>query len=537
MACQSPSLCRSKNSRGAAFASLVPTLSFRASGRGEGPLTAAVGLFVMQSFKCFQRPLAVKQSKELRNEKGFVLVYLAGMMFVLLALAGLTIDLGRGYVVHAHLAKSVDGSALAAARVIGSGQAAARAEANKIFNTNFPNGYLGVTTVQNPPTLDFQTTADGSNLINVSSNAVLPTTFMKILGWQQITVTSSGQATRRLVDMSFVIDKSGSIGSDWPAVQSAATQFVSLFDPSQDRIAMIMYSSNTVVFDPISISRGFNQSSINSHIAAGTSAGYTVTSEGLYRGWDELRRVPSASQSGLRVIVLFTDGSPNSWSGTFSVTPGTAATQGVVNTLDFPEMGGTSSTSDGVNDPNMTALTETLGTPGSPGQVSAWSGNRSSPRNTNIDLVWPGPTTPRITGLPTQSYHPTPSSAGIPTQFNLVDASLVGGNRPVGTTPTVRNVNNAARNLVEIIANAVRTDNSGAYPIRIYTLGMGALLTVPAGASLERGDDLLKRIANDATSPDFRSGQPEGKYFFAGDATQLNAAFAQIRNQMVRLSQ
>ncbi len=479
----------------------------------------------------------IRRLERLRNDKGFVLFYLAGMMFVLLALAGLTVDLGRGYVVQAHLAKSVDGAALAAARVIGNGQAAARAEADKIFNANFPNGHLGVTSVQNPPTLNFQTTVDGSNIINVSSNAVLPTTFMKILGWQQFTVASSGQATRRLIDMSFVIDRSGSIGSDWPAVQSAASQFVGLFDPSQDRIAMIMYSSNTVVFDPISIGRGFNSSSINSHISSAALGGYTVMSEGLYRGWDELRRVPSGSQSGLRVIVLFTDGFPNSWSGTFGVSPG-YATQGVINTLDFPEMGGTSSTSDGVDDPNITALTVTLGTPGSPGQVSAWSGNRSSTRSTNIDLQWTTGT-PRITGLPTQSYHPSPSSAGIPTQFNLYDGTLVGGNRPVRTSNnnTVRDVNNAARNLVEIIANAARTDNSGAYPIRIYTLGMGPLLTLAGGAAMERGDNILKRVANDAGSPDFRSSQPEGKYFFAGDATQLNAAFQQIRNQIVRLSQ
>ncbi len=60
--------------------------------------------------------------------------------------------------------------------------------------------------------------------------------------------------------------------------------------------------------------------------------------------------------------------------------------------------------------------------------------------------------------------------------------SLVGGDRPAGgTSPTVRNVNNAARNLVEIIANEARNDTSGAYRIRIYTLGLGTLLTLPAG--------------------------------------------------------
>ena len=478
------------------------------------------------------------RSWEFRDPRGFALVYLAGMMFVLLALAGLAIDLGRGYQVRAHLSKAVDGAALAAARVIGNGQAGAQAEANKIFNANFPNGYLGVSSLQNPPTMGFSVASDGSNIIDVSSTAVLPTTFMRIAGFNNMTVRSSGQASRRLVDLSLVIDKSGSIGSDWPRVQSAATQFVSYFDESQDRLALIMYSSNTVVFDPISISRGFSKSSLNSHIAAGTSEGYTVTSEGLYRGWDQLRRVPTASQSALRIIVLFTDGSPNSWSGTFGVSSGYPA-QGVINTLDFPEMGGTSSTSDGVNDPNITALTVTLGTPGNPANQSAWSGGtRSSTRSTNLDLPW-NSGTPRILSLPLQSFHPSPSSAGIPNQFNVYDPTFVGGNRPVrsANNNTVRDTNNAARNLVEIIANAVRTDNSGAYPIRIYTLGMGQLLTIPAGASLERGDALLKRIANDRSSPDFRPSQPEGKYFFAGDASQLNTAFEQIRNQILRLSQ
>jgi hypothetical protein len=107
----------------------------------------------------------------------------------------------------------------------------------------------------------------------------------------------------------------------------------------------------------------------------------------------------------------------------------------------------------------------------------------------------------------------------------------------VGTTAKVRNVNNAARNLVEIIANAVRTDNSGTYPIRIFTLGMGQQLKLPSGSASETGEDILKRVANDPSSPDFRSNQPEGKYYFAGDASKLNAAFQQIRNQILRLSQ
>ena len=37
--------------------------------------------------------------------------------------------------------------------------------------------------------------------------------------------------------------------------------------------------------------------------------------EGMYRGWDELRSVAPGTQSGLRIIVLFTDGASNSVPG------------------------------------------------------------------------------------------------------------------------------------------------------------------------------------------------------------------------------
>ena len=112
----------------------------------------------------------MKKSIAHSKDSGIVLFYLAALLFVLLAFSGLAVDLGRAYVVKAHLSKAVDGAALAAARVIGNGQSVAQTEANKIFNTNFPSGFLGVSSVQNPPNLNFQMAADGSNQITVSSD-------------------------------------------------------------------------------------------------------------------------------------------------------------------------------------------------------------------------------------------------------------------------------------------------------------------------------------------------------------------------------
>ena len=62
--------------------------------------------------------------------------------------------------------------------------------------------------------------------------------------------------------------------------------------------------------------------------------GSTNMVEGLYRGWDELRSVPAGQQSGLRVIVLFTDGASNSVPGNLRRGPGVG--EGAAN-LRLPE--------------------------------------------------------------------------------------------------------------------------------------------------------------------------------------------------------
>lgn len=105
-----------------------------------------------------------------------------------------------------------------------------------------------------------------------------------------------------------------------------------------------------------------------------------------------------------------------------------------------------------------------------------------------------------------------------------------------GRYPTeVWNVNNAARNVLEEIASAARNDN-GDYKIRIYTIGMGYLVQDMLGTMPEMPQDILKRISNDATSPDFQSGELQGQYYFAPTAADVSPAFQGIQNQILRLS-
>jgi hypothetical protein len=99
----------------------------------------------------------------------------------------------------------------------------------------------------------------------------------------------------------------------------------------------------------------------------------------------------------------------------------------------------------------------------------------------------------------------------------------------------VHNINNASRNLVEIIANAARND-VGDYRIRIYTIGMGQLVTLQLGTRMETSESILKRMANDGSSPDFNSAQLEGKYYYAQTAADVGPAFAALQNQILRLT-
>jgi hypothetical protein len=148
------------------------------------------------------------------------------------------------------------------------------------------------------------------------------------------------------------------------------------------------------------------------------------------------------------------------------------------------------------------------------------------------------------------TWHTHHRSPGIPTAFPLqTNALTVNGaaqsavrglrhfDAASGKYPAeIFNINNAARNVLEIIGDAARNDAGGDYKIRIYTIGMSYLIRDLLGTMPEMPEDILKRVANDKTSPDFNANQLEGKYFYAPNAADVGPAFQGIQNQILRLS-
>jgi Flp pilus assembly protein TadG len=482
-----------------------------------------------------------------RNERGVALAYTAVLLAVLLIFTGLAVDSGRAYVVKAQLTKAVDGAALAAARNLNSGSPCQ--EAMNIFRANYPGGYMGTTWVTTPscdPSF-FSLTTDpvtGVNTVRVTAQTIMPTTFMKLAQFQQVTVSATGEATRRMVDLSLVLDVSSSIGSQWGQVRDAARSFIQAFDGAHDRMSLLLFSNGVSVLDQMPAGRGFNKTQVMADVPSTLPGGSTNMVEGLYRAWDELRSVPNGSQSGLRIIVLFTDGCSNSVPGNYDA----ALNQGrALRTWDFPDRADPDGQTH--NDPHIDGLypTNSANSTGSPAvttTVPLWSNTcaMGTPPNCIATVNW----------LPSgaQSWHAYHRSSGIPTQFPFVTPSLTvdgaaqnvarplrnfnaGNNR---YPAEVWNINNAARNLVERIANDARNDVGGDYKIRIYTIGMGNLVRLLLGTRNEKAEDILKRMANDKTSLDFNAAQLEGRYFFAQTAADVSAAFQGIQNQILRLS-
>ncbi|MCM3880162.1 MAG: VWA domain-containing protein [Vicinamibacterales bacterium] len=471
------------------------------------------------------------------GEDGFALVYMAVVTTTLLLFTGLAVDSGRSYLVKAQLSKAVDGAALGAARSLNSGNP--RNEAVRIFKANFPPGFLGTLTDTDPTAAaDFFTStvvpASGTNVVTVTARAKLPTTFMKLGHTDEVMVRSSGEATRRMVDLAMVVDVSSSIGWRWPYVRDAVKTFIGAFDANNDRLALLTFGNGVSVLDQMPGARGFDKPKLIADVPNALPGGSTNMVEGLYRGWDELRSVPPGQQSGLRVLVLFTDGASNSVPGNWDALPGQGR---ALRTWDFPDNGA---------DPDN----QTHANPHIDGLYPTNSATAAASPSYTLTTAWNSTQTiPQAQWMPLTSWHAWHRSPGMPTTFPLQTNALTVNGQPqnlrrglrqinaaTGRYPAqVWNINNAARNLVEIISNDARNDN-GDYKIRVYTIGMGELVQYDLGTIPEKSSEILKRMANDKTSPDYNANQLEGKFYYAQTPDDVAPAFAALQNQIIRLT-
>jgi hypothetical protein len=316
----------------------------------------------------------------------------------------------------------------------------------------------------------------------------------------------------------------------FPTLKNAAiNSFISRFvdGPGGDRVGLVSFASGAVIDVPINknATRGFNRTQIVNAINSLTAVGATATAEGMAKGFAELQAIPVDVRSSLRVILLFSDGAPNMvngqfWRGTASAANRLLPSSGTINL--YSETGSGSITSPG----------RCLSSDGACRTMP--SNLRNGPETFySNDYASSSPNNPRI------SHLPLTGSGGVPL------ASF--DNRRTLTTATGAtgfpyannrcNVNKAARNMVERIANDARNND-----IRVYTIGLGnALNTLEVSfcsytVSNESGASILRRVANAADSDALNVNQPRGLYCYAADASELNRCFSSIASEILRLT-
>lgn len=183
-----------------------------------------------------------------RDRRGSVSLYVATAIVPLVGIVGVSIDAARGYLVKSRLSSAVDAAALAGGRIYGS--AYRDTDIQKYFDSNFPAGYMNA--VIDPLAI---ATNDVSRTLVVSTQATIPTTFMRLLGFTTMSASAQAEATleSKSVEVSLVLDVTTSMtGTKLTDLKAAANELVDIVvqdqqTPFYSKISIIPYSMSVNV--------------------------------------------------------------------------------------------------------------------------------------------------------------------------------------------------------------------------------------------------------------------------------------------------
>lgn len=483
-----------------------------------------------------------------RREKGIAVAMTAAMLTFVIPAAGLAVDASMLYGIRARLSMAADAAAVAAARSLSNGETLAAQEASAIdtaqrfFNANFPDGYLysknrtiGVAVAE---------TALRTRTVTVEVSADAPSYFLRYLGRDMTKLRALGRASRRDVNLTLVLDRSGSLTSAGAcgAMKAAASSFVRKFANFRDRVALVTYGGDSRVDFPIQITPGdflTGAGKIPDLISRINCVGATNTAQAIWQGYEQLKLVNEPG--ALNALIVFTDGQPNTLTFDFSS----------ANALRTPARGytGPKPTSASASQITATSQTACSSYTGKVGWVHPHgSSGRSIGLYNHIATAMPAPSSPLISS---RSGCVFAMSGG--TSFFYGDAAFmpeydIWGNavrddsyKPLQFYTSGPDAGRIRINHAATIENAgINATNHAALRIRnnetasselntvIYAIGLGGV-----GAA---EDQLLNRIANTKASPIYDSSKAEGLYVYAPSATQLNEAFARIASEILRIA-
>jgi len=526
-----------------------------------------------------------------RKKKGFVIITGGLMLLFVIPVVGLAIDASFLFAVKARLQSATDAAALAAARSLSvgltmaeqEGSAVSRAEA--FFGANYPPGQFNT----NSRSLSVEVAETGFRTRTVTVTAAVdsPLLFIRILVNSPTTIVSAtGKASRRDVNVILVLDRSGSMNSNGgcPAMRSAAKGFVNLFANQRDRLGMITYGiSYALTYAP---NMNFKTSSptLPAVIDTITCSGGTGIAQGLYKGYEQIAQINEPG--ALNVILLFTDGVPNTVTADFPVnildtgrvadhaslprnphnsrcydwnnnqrwtkaSPNTGqqnlgwdprneffrgavysqeGLSGTGNTL----MGVVPYISSGFNDPSgvITYPFNSAVSPATQYSTGGFTGDCWFQGGRGHNGSSQGTSTGHVQY--DIAYYPDTDTYGtsLRSSDNFVAVNNFPGSNPYAGKIDVRDKANMMRAAIAAADNVgKRIRNQDLAPnvnTVVYTIGLGE--------TQANQETLLKRIANDATSPIYDQNKLEGLFVYAPTAADLNAAFVRIAAEILRFT-
>lgn len=147
----------------------------------------------------------------LRDQRGNAFMLTAAAVVPLIGIVGSAVDIGRAYMTQLRLQQACDAGVLAGRRAMAAGTYtdAAEAEADKMFNYNFPAGTYGSEGVT------FSSQASGTSDVVGTASTSLPTSLMKIFGFADFDLAVNCTAKLEIsnTDVMLVLDVTGSMDS------------------------------------------------------------------------------------------------------------------------------------------------------------------------------------------------------------------------------------------------------------------------------------------------------------------------------------
>ena len=270
------------------------------------------------------------------REDGQVLMLFALFSIVLILFVGLGIDLGFAYVTKAQLSKAMDAATLAAVSNYSGADkgAAANLIAENTFWANYAtNGVSGRGIGKVTPVGTFSTDANGDLIYSNTVSATINTYFIRLFPqWRTLTVGDTAVASRAPVVMTLVLDRTGSmdpnanIGSCQNGTQGgrylpgAVSQFITIFDETLDRAALVTFSVSAVNNVPMAAKGTPFKNNIINIVNTMTWQGSTCSIAGLLNA-QVIQNSSGAPANAIKVVVFFTDGRANTTMYKFPTTP------------------------------------------------------------------------------------------------------------------------------------------------------------------------------------------------------------------------